>query len=175
MKSMLTKSLTVVFVTILLFFVSCSKTQKPADLPELFPTTITIVQEGQPVEGATVNLLPVENSKWFAGGKTDAQGVCHVRTQGKYDGAPGGKFNVVVYKTITLESATRKQPVPSDPVEATAYYKKVAQEEQSFDHIDLKYKKPTTTDLKIDITPGKNAETFDVGKPVNIEFVPFGM
>ena len=40
--------------------------------------------------------------------------------------------------------------------------------------VDLKYKKPTTTDLKIEISSGKNEQTFDVGKPVNIEFVPLG-
>jgi len=164
-----------VFGLILLFFVSCSKNQKPADLPDLFPTTITITQAGQPVEGATVNLLPENSNKWFAGGNTNSQGVCQVRTQGKYIGAPAGKYDVVVYKTTILESVTRKQPEPTDPVAAKAYYDQIAKEEKSFDSIDQKYKKPTTTDLKIDITSGKNEQTFDVGKPVNIEFIPFGM
>ena len=172
MRFELAKCQCVICAIVLLCSVSCSKVQKPSDLPDLFPTTITIVQEGQPVEKATVNLLPEGNSKWFAGGLTNAQGVCKVRTQGKYDGAPVGKYDVVVYKTSILESETRKQPVPSDPVEAKAYYDKVAKEEKFFDSIELKYKKPTTTDLKIEIVAGKNEQKFDVGKPVNIEFVP---
>ena len=175
MKCTLSKNLTLIFIPVLFFCISCSGVKKPDDLPDLFPTTITILQEGQPVADATVNLLPEGNSKWFAGGKTDAQGKCIIRTQGKYDGTPAGKFNVVVYKTVTQESETRKQPEPTDPVEAKAYYDKIAKEEKIHDFIDLKYKKPTTTDLKLEITSGMNEQTYDVGKPVKIEFIPLGM
>ncbi|MBR4750256.1 MAG: carboxypeptidase regulatory-like domain-containing protein [Thermoguttaceae bacterium] len=145
----------------------------PPDMPKLFPTSITITQEGTPVEGASVQLLKKDDLyyKWLAGGTTDASGVCTIRTMGKYTGAPEGTFQVVVYKTNKIESETRKaQPnAPSDPAEAAEWAKKVDEEEKEFDQIDTKYKSVDTTDLTITIASGKNAETLEVGAPVNIE------
>ncbi|MBR5757707.1 MAG: hypothetical protein IKX88_03815, partial [Thermoguttaceae bacterium] len=53
----------------------------PPDMPKLFPTSITITQEGTPVEGASVQLLKKDDLyyKWLAGGVTDATGVCTIR------------------------------------------------------------------------------------------------
>jgi len=140
----------------------------------LVPTTITILQEGQPVADATVNLIPEDGSKWFAVGITNEQGVSKIRTHGKFDGAPAGKYVLVVYKTVEQESETRKQPEPQDSVAAQAYYAKIAAEEKTFDYVELKYKNEKTSDLRIEIGPGATQETFDVGKPVKIEFVPSG-
>ncbi len=145
----------------------------PPDMPKLFPTSITITQEGAPVEGASVQLLKKDdlNYKWLAGGVTDATGVCVVKTMGKYNGAPEGAFQVVVYKTVRTESETRKnQPQPpQDPKEAQEWVKKVAEEEKEFEEIDPKYKKVDKTDLTITIASGKNEQTFDVGAKVQVE------
>jgi len=175
MKFAFAKSFCVVYALILFFFVSCaSDHDRPADLPKLIPTTITILQEGQPVVGATVNLIPEDNSKWFALGLTDEKGVCKIRTHGKFVGAPTGKYVVVVYKTVTNESETRKLPVPEDYAASQVYYAKVSEEEKTFDYVELKYKDEKTSDLRIEIGSSAISETFDVGKPVVIEFVPFG-
>lgn len=103
----------------ILAFCGCGGEKTPPDMPKLQPTSITIVQEGTPVEGASVQLQKKDDLayKWFAGGVTDAQGVCVIRTLGKYNGAPEGDFQVVVYKTTRTESETRKnQPSPpQDP------------------------------------------------------------
>ena len=99
-----------------------------------------------------------------------------IKTQGKYNGAPEGSFAVVVYKTVTLESETRKaQPsCPADPEEARIWSQKVHEEERVFEHVDTKYKKATTTDLKIDVVSGKNDQTFDVGPEIEEEVQTMG-
>jgi 5-hydroxyisourate hydrolase-like protein (transthyretin family) len=157
----------------ILAFCGCDGEKTPPDMPKLQPTLITIVQEGTPVEGASVQLQKKDDLayKWFAGGVTDAQGVCVIRTLGKYNGAPEGDFQVVVYKTTRTESETRKnQPSPpQDPEGAQEWVKKVSAEEKEYEEIDPKYKKVELTDLAITIVPGKNAQTFDVGAKVRIE------
>ncbi|MBQ9874460.1 MAG: hypothetical protein IJM30_08340 [Thermoguttaceae bacterium] len=156
----------------LLTLASCGGRKTPPDMPKLQPTTITITQEGAPVEGANVQLVKKDdlNYKWLPGGITDAQGVCVVKTQGLYPGAPEGDFQVVVYKTTRMESETRKNvPEPTNPAEAKEWIKKVAEEEKEYEEIDPKYKKYDQTDLTITIASGKNAQTFDVGAKVHIE------
>ncbi len=141
-------------------------------MPKLQPTRITIVQEGGPCVDANVQLVKKDdlNYKWLAGGRTDDKGVCVVKTQGRYTGAPEGEFQVVVYKTTRLESETRKNtPEPQDPAEAKEWIKKVAEEELEFEEIDPKYKNYATTDLTISIAAGKNEATFDVGPKVRVE------
>lgn len=156
----------------------CGGPKAPADMPKLFPTTITITQEGAPCEDAIVQLVKPEEPtyKWLIGGRTDAQGKCEIKTQGKYKGAPEGSFAVVVYKTVTLESETRKaQPsCPADPEEARIWSQKVHEEERVFEHVDTKYKKATTTDLKIDVVSGKNDQSFDVGPAIEEEVQKMG-
>ena len=156
----------------LLLAVGCGGPKTPPDMPKLQPTTIVITQEGAPVEGASVQLVKPDdlNYKWFAGGLTDAQGRCEIQTHGKYKGAPEGEFAVVVYKTTTTESETRKNvPLPTDPVAGAEWSRKVAEEERVFEEIDPKYKKADTTDLRITVKSGKNEETFDVGEKVEVE------
>lgn len=154
-------------------FVGCAGEKTPPDMPKIYPTTITITQAGAPCPGASVQLMKKDdlNYKWFAGGVTDDNGVCVIRTLGKYLGAPEGDFNVVVYKTTMLESETRKnQPTPpEDPTELREWMKKVDEEEKEFEEVDPKYKRIETSDLTISIKAGKNAETFEVGEHVMIE------
>lgn len=155
-----------------LAFSGCGGEKTPPDMPKLQPTSITIVQDGAPCVDANVQLVKANdlNYKWLAGGRTDAKGVCVIKTLGKYNGAPEGDFQVVVYKTVRLESETRKNvPEPQDPKEAQAWSKKVAEEEKEFEEIDPKYKKYDQTDLTITIKSGKNEQTFDVGPKVSIE------
>ncbi len=153
----------------------CGGKKTPPDMPKLQPTTITIVQEGTPVDGATVQLFKPDdlNYKWIVGGRTDAEGQCVVKTNGEYKGAPEGDFVVVVYKSTVTESETRKNvPQPTDLAEVAEWSAKVAEEERQIDEIDLKYKKVDTTDLTISIKAGKNEQTFDVGEKISIDTTP---
>ncbi|MDR1493503.1 MAG: hypothetical protein LBT05_12380 [Planctomycetaceae bacterium] len=171
-----TKLVLTLFFALLFGFASCDKTPKPEGMPDLHSAKITIVQEGSPLKDAAVTLLnnDLSQAKWVVGGRTNANGVCILKTQGKYNGALAGKYKVIVTKSEKTESETAKQPVPQDSKAAEAYYAKISSEEKFYDYVDLKYKSPDTSDLEIEITAGKNEQTFDVGKAIKKEFVPFG-
>jgi hypothetical protein len=161
---------------LLLSCISCGGPKRPDGMPPLHPTRIVITQAGELLEGATVTLVNIDDPsyRWIVGGVTDARGVCQVRTQGEFAGAPEGRYKVLVQRTITTESETRRQPMPEDAQAARAYYEQIAAEERSFDTVNLKYKQFDTTDLEIEITRGSNVKEFDVGEAVRQEFIPFG-
>ena len=77
----------------------CNKNQRPEGLPPTHPLTITVTQEGNPLEGATVSLVSPE-LKWVIGGVTNADGQAKMMTHGKFEGAPEGTFNVIILKTV---------------------------------------------------------------------------
>lgn len=160
--------------TVAFAFVStgCLGEKTPPDMPKLYPTTITLTQDGQPCVEASVQLLKKDdlNYKWLAGGVTDETGKCVIKTMGKFNGAPEGDFTVVVYKTVRTESETRKTtPTPADPAEAQKWAQKVAEEEKEYDYVDTKYKSVSTSDLTISIKSGKNEETIELGPAVQVE------
>jgi hypothetical protein len=142
-------------------------------MPKLYSSQITITQEGKKLDGATVILFnnDTSQSQWVVGGLTDRNGVCTLKTLGKFNGAPVGKYKVIVERIFVKESETAKQPVPTDQQAQEEYYAKIGNEEKRYDNVNLKYKLPTTTDLEIEIIAGKNEKTFDVGKAINEEII----
>ena len=51
--------------------------------------------EGQPLEGASVQFFPEDrDSRWGSGETTDSSGNVSIRTLGKYNGAPAGRYTV---------------------------------------------------------------------------------
>ncbi len=73
--------------------VGCGGPKKPADLPELYPVKITVIQDGQPLEGASVMLNdPSLKIRFVMGGQTDAQGVAEIKTDAQFPGAPGPSY-----------------------------------------------------------------------------------
>jgi len=121
---------------------------KPAGLPELHPLALNLTQDGQPLANAVVTLKPLDNANiWAVGGVSDAQGAVKVMTAGNFPGAPAGKYKVTVIKTETEVNGKIKT---------------------DYSVIDQKLTGPTTTTLEVDVTPGKNVATLDVGKAVRI-------
>ncbi|MFG0262836.1 MAG: carboxypeptidase regulatory-like domain-containing protein, partial [Novipirellula sp. JB048] len=72
-------------------------------MPELYPATVTITQEGDGLADATVTLYPEDPAlrRWAVGGVTDENGTATLRTHVKFPGAPAGRFKVMVNKTVT--------------------------------------------------------------------------
>ncbi len=174
MRAKISRALFATLAVVAVLSSGCGGEKTPPDMPKLRPTTIIVTQEGKPCADADVQLLKKDDPayKWFAGGTTDANGVCVIKTMGKYNGAPEGDFTVVVYKTVRTESETRKNvPQPTDPAEAQKWVAKVAEEEKEFDYIDTKYKRVETSDLTITVTGGKNETTLEVGPAVQVENV----
>ncbi len=148
--------------------VGCGGPKKPADLPELFPCSITIIQDGQPLEGASVQLNdPSSSSRFVVGGTTDEKGVAVIRTDGQYPGAPVGKYKVLVSKIYVPELPS--EAPPEDPEARKEYDKKVQEmNAQQADTVDLKFKRPTQTPAEIEVTTAGAELTVDVGEKVNI-------
>ena len=133
----------------------CGKNKKPADLPPLNPTTVTVTyDDGTPVDEATVALIQSTKSggrTWNLVGVTDATGSLIVKTDGTWDGAPEGEYNVMVTKEI-LES--------SDDGETPGKVKI---------YVDPKYGSASTSGLKATIVKGENNIELKVGEKMEKE------
>lgn len=153
---------------LMLSLVGCGGVKKPAGMPALHPTTLTLTQEGTPLAGATVTLVSQNKavSQWQSGGATDAKGVIRIKTSG-FDGAPEGTFKVVVTKTETEGTATVTQS--SD--EAGAKPSVSGGGQKSYEVVEKEYRSAVTTKLTLEVKAGKNAETFDVGKAVREQII----
>ena len=93
------------------FLCGCSDPSRPDNLPTLYPVTLTIMLDGQPLEGAMVVLYAedpaIEN--WTVGGYTDAQGKAIIVTHSQFRGAPAGKFKVCVSKEELPDESTLEE------------------------------------------------------------------
>ncbi|MDO5555034.1 MAG: hypothetical protein Q4G68_14870 [Planctomycetia bacterium] len=146
-------------------FPACSR-KTPADLPELVPLTVTVTQEGQPLQGANVMLVPTEEAdqKWNALGETNESGSVALSTHGLYPGVKPGKFKVMLYK---VETVTPK--IPDDPAAQEAIERGTMSlpAPQAYDLIDPQFGKPSTP-LEIEVSETTSELTLDAGKPVKI-------
>lgn len=151
------------FAVLFLSVMGCAKPM-PEGLEKLYPVELTIVQEGVPLDGATVSLASLDSSLNFAlGGKTNAEGKLTLYTQGKYLGIPAGKYKVRVLKIAQTELPPR--PATLSGPEFEAWRKQTAgMKVESWSVIEKQYSELGTTPLELEVT-GKTTSTFDVGKP----------
>ena len=143
------------FATLLIAItiIGCSDTPRPDGLPTLYPCTITIKQDGKPLEGADILLYdPAITDRWIVAGQTDTSGVAVLRTHGQFPGAPEGRFKVVVSKTES-EGRGWSGDEPRATWEDIKVYSFVAKE----------YGNRESTPLEIVIDGKKKSETFDLG------------
>jgi len=148
------------FGTVLLLQAGCggSDRGRPADLPQLHPVHIEIIQGGNPLEGATVTLVSkVPATYGTASGTTNASGVASLRTYG-FEGAPAGDYAVLVTKEV-----------PANQREGTT-------EEgltyliggQLYRYVDAQFSNVNSTPISITVTERGARETLDVGDPVRV-------
>jgi len=143
--------------------VGCGK-QIPAEFRDLCPTTITIVQSGTPLEGASVALTPLGGAGLSASGTTDAKGEVVLYTQGEYKGAKPGKYRVsVVKESRTLNEGFSADSPGAGP--ATPEQRKAMYTIRTF--VDPKFTSSRLSTLEIEIKSGDNTQTFDVGDPID--------
>ena len=138
------------FAALAASLVGCSK-PRPDGLPSLVPCSVTITQDSQPLEGATV-AFESDDMRWAIGGSTDANGEAKMFTHGTYPGAPEGTYKVTVVKQV-VEADGSAETASSTP-SAKAY-----------NLVDAQFFKPDTTPLEITVK-GKTKEAFDVGAAV---------
>ncbi|RMF92138.1 MAG: carboxypeptidase regulatory-like domain-containing protein [Planctomycetota bacterium] len=132
-----------------------------SDLPETFPVSIKITYKGQPVEGATVSLIPQTPDGKGASGITDSSGTATVRTFTQGEGALPGTYKVTVVKTQSTAPE-----VTAEDEEAYEEAMETEGEESAFEPKDLlpvKYKSAETTDLECTVSAeGDNQFEFDL-------------
>jgi len=144
-------------------FSGCAQEQKPDGLPDLYPCTLTLTQDGQPLAGATVQVLSADaDGKWSAGGTTDEQGKVILVTYGKYQGVQAGKHKVVVSK--------QESDVPEGEMEAGIVVPGSGGGgtlPTSYTLVEKEYTSQETTPLELEIVPDQdNDQTFECGKAI---------
>ncbi len=154
--------------TVVFCAIGCGGPQKPSDLPDLYPVKLTIIQDGQPLEGATVYLVDTTNTcRFTVGYQTDAKGIADLKTDGKFPGCPAGNFKVVINKKFMPEMPTGNPP--SDPEERAEFDRKIKElNDQVAETVDVKFTKASTTPEVIEVTSAGLEKTIDVGEKVHV-------
>lgn len=136
--------------------IGCKSEKRPDGLPPLYPLTLVVKQEGQPLADATVQLIDAGASgNWSTGGKTDSTGTVQVTTYGKFQGAPLGKYKVTVSKTINegeeeyIAAMNRNDAAAAAKVTVNSYV-----------CVQPKYMTSAQTPIEIEVT--KSTKTLDI-------------
>jgi len=154
--------------SIVWLFSGCGGEKFPPGMPKLYPATITVIQDGKPLDGAGVILLNVDPSAlWSVGGITDKDGTVKLRTEGRYNGAPLGKYKVSVEKMETPDIT-----MPGEPSnrEEEKEYNRILKEmaDKTFYVVDRKYALGVS-ELEVEITPTNLKLEVNVGPAVRIK------
>jgi hypothetical protein len=140
----------------------CDNQSKPDGFPKIYPVTITVTQEGKPFPDAQISLEPADGSKnWSVGGKSDQAGKVILRTYGKFDGAPLGKYKVVILKEINEGMDTYYEALNRGDNNAASKVNV-----SIFSLVEAKYNSALTTPIEIEITPNQKTFEIDAGSAV---------
>lgn len=151
--------LTIVFALAMTTLGCGHSDDRPKNLPALFPIVVSVHQEGTPVAGAFVRLVPTDASMpWSCGATTDTSGRAVIKTIGKFTGAPEGDYKVAISKLEMPPVAGSNMSnlnAPASPGQS-----------DSFDLIDPKYSNPSTTPLETHVGRDNPKVEFNVGPAV---------
>ena len=135
----------------------------PKDFPALHPCVITVTQDGTPLAEASVLLKPIQGNALSASGVTDKNGIAVMKVQATFDGAPEGKYKVMIVK----QTREKNPEVKAEELQEFAPDSTALREKEYIitDFVDPKFGNATQTPLEIQIQSGKNESTFEVTKP----------
>jgi len=134
----------------------CAPSNRPAGLPPLHPCTVTVTQNGTPLADVSVQLISKETEAWPTTGVTDASGNAVIVTYGRFHGTPVGEYTVVLSKTESVSTGGQSgEETNSGTTEI-------------FSLIAVEYTKAETSKLRMTVSVGKNAQSFDIGAPVRV-------
>ena len=157
--------LSIIFAILLIVAIGCSQgPPRPAGFPVIIPCRIIVLQDGVPLAGADVVLVPVNptGTVWAVGGQTNDSGVAVMRTHGEHVGAPIDHFNVVVTKFE--REVLRPEGETTGPM-GGMYIPEIA---NLYDLVDPVFGSASTTTLQIEVARGTPEHTVDVGAAVRI-------
>ena len=156
-----------IFFLLVSFLVTsgCGGQQRPADLPKLYPCTITVSQDGKPLGDALVKLISTDpNFKWAVFAQINASGTGKVYTQGLYAGAPEGEYKVVISKEEETAETTGPAVTKVGEFGETTTVAPTMLVVHSL--VEKSYTDAETTPLGITISRKGNDKQFGCGKPV---------
>jgi hypothetical protein len=161
-------------ILFLLLLVGCWGEPRPDGMPDLISCSLQIIQDGQPLPACSVSLYPLESgNSWSSGGTADENGQVHLRTHGRYNGIPAGKYKVTVWKQKT-EGELLIEPINGSSEEMANYQRRLKENPRRTYHLVApSFLNADTTPLEISVEKGKkNSFTLDVGKAVYLEEKP---
>jgi len=131
-----------------------------SDGPTTYPVQGLVQYEGEPVEGATVTLIPTATDGRSASGTTDTEGTFEVTTYVspslQTSGAMPGEYDIVVSKM-----EVRELDEDLSPEEAQAAFQKLGPPKNL---LPRKYRSPNTSGLSVTIEDGSpDPLTLDLG------------
>ncbi|MBQ6157388.1 MAG: carboxypeptidase regulatory-like domain-containing protein [Thermoguttaceae bacterium] len=96
---MFKKAMILSLTLLLAVMITACTPNRPKGCPKLYPCTLKVIQGGEPLAEAIVNIYPdnSELAKWPMSGLTDANGEVKLMTQ-TFPGAPLGSYTVTVSK-----------------------------------------------------------------------------
>lgn len=160
------------FITLALGAISMSGCEsRPPGMPRLYPASITVIQDDKPLEGAMVQLIPENeaNASWGPTGISDALGVVVLQTNGRYKGAPLGKYKVVVFKREREQHPHPEWAAAPNGDPNYSKYMAIEGQLKTFDYIETQYGSVDETPLSIEVTADQEVYTVDVGKKFTTE------
>jgi hypothetical protein len=141
----------------LIFIVGCSSQKIPEGFPrKLVKFSVTILNEGKPVENASVWLYSDDsNAKYHVRATTNADGIASMETSiNTYskNGVPVGTFKgTITHRPKVPSDLTKEEWQKLTPEEAEAQSKKIAVEVSKMKLIPSTWENLTTSPVKITI------------------------
>lgn len=140
---------------------------RPADMPSLYPCQVKVIQDGKPLEGASVSLTAKDgNVRFTTAGITDKNGIAVIKTDINWEGVPEGKFYVCVSKVVTPDIVVSQEKPKSAAEFAAQDQERAKRAAQTKSVVDKKFLRPNTTPITVDVTRSGVNETVDVGAAV---------
>jgi hypothetical protein len=142
---------------------------RPSDMPSLQPVVLTFTLDEKPLSEAIVTLYSTDpNFKWSVGGGTDEKGQIVLMTNGRYAGAPEGKYKITVDKVVrNSPPIPNESELPKDKKQRQKIFNDIDRQTTITRIVDEKFLDEKKTPLEIEIVQGKNKQIFDLGKSVN--------
>ncbi|MBR2585454.1 MAG: hypothetical protein IKF77_08005 [Thermoguttaceae bacterium] len=175
MKQMLFSALALLLPVLMLS--GCSGPVRPDGMPDLVKHTVTVTQDGQPVEGVHLTLfLDGPGKNWPIFGDSDASGKVMFCTQSTdFKGAPAGSYIVTAEKVEITPSQYDNVEVSGLEEAQMIEAKRRAEYRPSYDLVNPELKTRETTTLTLSITAsGCDPATLELGAACREMFIPQG-
>ncbi|MDR1958786.1 MAG: hypothetical protein LBQ54_07060 [Planctomycetaceae bacterium] len=159
-----------VFILVLIgssFFAAGCGPKKPAGFPDVVPCSISVTQNGQPLDNVLVTLSPVsEGGEWTTSGTTHSNGTAEMMTSiAVYfaKGAPEREFKVFLSRPIEIDlSVSQAEVMNMSSAEVAKLRQETDRKIEDARIIPEKLESPATTPVRITVSGEKTTHTVEL-------------